>query len=416
MSNLSLILSIVLYRLVLDVNYAKIIYPYYAYSGFDNNISFFSYMMSWIIMILFIPYMFKFCYSNHFFFSNTIVLFYLVSFIPGLSLLAFMPMKIDFLILYVIYWFLFLYISKVSLRYNIKCPYLCLSKSKYVLILLTLMLVMAILYVSFKYTGFRLYFNLIDVYGLRSESIAWKMPSIFTYLLTSAGNVLPVLLMYCLMKKQYTISLFVIFIIFMNFSIGGHKSVIFKCFVCIIGYAFYNRKIILCYSWALFFLSFIALLEYYLFDTFTLNGMIIRRMLYIPSYINYQYYDFFSTHEFDYFRQSFLRHLGFVSPYDISIPYIIGDRYWGSEDTGANNGLFSDAFMNLGYIGIFLFPLFLVVVLRIMDFCSAKVSNKLLFMPVIVTVITFLSSSMTVGLLTGGLLLLSLVFLMISQN
>lgn len=83
----------------------------------------------------------------------------------------------------------------------------------------------------------RLNFSLLNVYELRDEE-SEEFTGIFKYLLPIADTILPVLLMYFWNKKNYIIVLAIVLGILLNFSLGGHKSIIFKLF--------------LCYSWILF--------------------------------------------------------------------------------------------------------------------------------------------------------------------
>ena len=182
------------------------------------------------------------------------------------------------------------------------------------------------------------------------------------------------------------------------------------------GYWFYSREKVSLYAWFLAFLSFISFLEWKICQSFTICTLLIRRALFLPAYLNYHYYDYFSTHEQDVFRQSFLRHLGIQSPYDIPIPRLIGEVYYNSSDTNANNGLFSDAYLNMGTVGVLLFPFLLIMVINIIDSVAKGIDDKLLILPIVVIVVVFSAGTLMSGLLTGGVGVLTLILFLFPKN
>ena len=147
-----------------------------------------------------------------------------------------------------------------------------------------------------------------------------------------------------------------------------------------------------------------------MFSSFWGATLIVRRVLYVPAFLNYQYYDFFSVREKDMWRTGILGKLGFESPYGgTKISHLIG-KQMGYPEMGANNGLFSDAYANFGIWGILFFPFLLVMFVKIMDSFTRGIDVKLLILPIIATVLGFMSSFFTTLLLTHGLLLLLLLF------
>ena len=70
----------------------------------------------------------------------------------------------------------------------------------------------------------------------------------------------------------------------------------------------------------------------------------------------------------------------------------------------ANGGLLSDALMNLGYIGAFIFPILLIMVLKLLDGASKGLAPSVLFMTTICLTFLFLNLNLTIALLTGGVI------------
>ena len=287
---------------------------------------------------------------------------------------------------------------------------------KYLIYVILATLILTVIYISWKYTGFRLHRSLQDVYGIRLEAREWNVPTILAYLLSAAGNILPLFFVYFLFQKKKILTIFTGIIIILNFSIEGHKVIIFNLFICLLGYWLYNEKRISLFSWGFSLLSFTSLLQYIISGKNIIFDVLVRRVLYIPALANYYYYDFFSTNDFDYFRQSFLRHFGFVSPHETVIQRLIGEKYYNDPTMNANNGLFSDAYFNLGIVGMVVFPFMLVLLLKIMDSASRGINAKLLILPIVTTTIALVGGTLMSGLLTGGILMLTVCLLALPKN
>ena len=72
-------LGIISYRLFLDLNYKNIISPLFEYDGYINVSTPSSYFYSWVILLVFIPFIIRLYQSQNVFFSNVIVLLFLMA-------------------------------------------------------------------------------------------------------------------------------------------------------------------------------------------------------------------------------------------------------------------------------------------------------------------------------------------------
>lgn len=133
-----------------------------------------------------------------------------------------------------------------------------------------------------------------------------------------------------------------------NFSINGLKSTLFITIFSVILYAIYNFKLIKNIIPIISLLGIVGIIETLISKSHIIIDYLIRRVMFIPNLLNYYYWDYFSVHRPDFFQQGFLRYLGFNSSYT-SIPKFIGYIYFGNPNNSANNGLFSDAMVNLGF-------------------------------------------------------------------
>ena len=228
-----LLVGLVIYKILLDVVYNYVISINYEYLGYINYATRSSYIVSWLVFLFFLPLIVSFYNrkDNQGLFTNIIILLFIVRFIPTTSLMAFMPMPFKMFILYILYWLL-IYVASciirpIHVRINTS---LCFPK---VLYLLMGVLIVTVLYVSGRYTGFRFTLDLNTIYDLRMEARTWNIPLIISYLLPASITVLPVLLMYFWYKKDRIIVAILMFVILFNFSINGMKSILFYLNFCI---------------------------------------------------------------------------------------------------------------------------------------------------------------------------------------
>ena len=151
--------------------------------------------------------------------------------------------------------------------------------------------------------------------------------------------------------------------------------------------------------------------QYYIF-----YSVFINRVLFIPTQLHIAFYDFFQENELLYFRQGILRWFGFDSPYSIPIEFLIGGQSSGNYEIRANNGLFTDAYMNMGDMGALVFPFILVFIIKLLDAAAKGLDARLMFLPVYVTVSALLSTTFSTALLNNGLVLLMFFLLSLPKK
>lgn len=83
---------------------------------------------------------------------------------------------------------------------------------------------------------------------LRADSMNWDLPGIMNYLIPAAGTILPMYLVYFFQMRNKFMVLVLSVIILLNFSLGGHKTVLFLLLLCFWGYFFFTSKSIYKYS------------------------------------------------------------------------------------------------------------------------------------------------------------------------
>ncbi|MCL2637205.1 MAG: oligosaccharide repeat unit polymerase [Oscillospiraceae bacterium] len=367
-------------------------------------------MLSLVILIFFSICFLKTVRFTKYYLSDTIILLlFLVSFIPGTSLFAFINFPVKMIVLWVLYFLMLFMYNHITPHFTFNFPQALLKRTLTYLIIVYFSLV--IIYIWTRFANFRIIYNILEVYDFRAETAEYDLPSILLYSFSISRVVLPSIMIYLLYFKKRFLAIWVIILMFMLFWIDGSKSVFFTIFISIAGYFFYSNKLNKLFAWALGLAAFIATIEFYLLNTFRISGIFIRRVLYLPNLLHFYYYDFFSENEFDYFRAGVLRRIGFNSPYsELGVPHTIGLEYFNNPATGANNGLFSDAYFNLGWLGMIIMPLMIVIAFRILESACRNINPKLLAAVIVTTVITFISTSFFTIMLSHGFIAICIIF------
>ncbi len=336
-------LLFIVYKIILELIYVKIILPIFYYSGFTFSFNIYKYLLFWAIILLFYPAI-KYNFNKKQPSNAILTILYFASMVPGIVLFSFMNVDYFMIIMYLCYWI------SITLI-NIFIPYIKIKKPSYRICkfftyLIVSYFILIILFISLKYTGFRLNFNLFNVYELRTEALNFQLPSILSYSFASAKVFLPIAFIYFLSDRKKMIAFMIFFIQFLAFSIDGSKSTIFSIILIYLCYKFYHGIPNKIFYLAIVMFTFLGWMEYLIVKSYYLVNFLIRRLMFLPNLLNIYYFDFFSRNEVDYFRQGILGRIGLKSPYGIGIPNIIGREYFGSESMIANNGLFSDAYYN----------------------------------------------------------------------
>lgn len=413
--------GIALYRFFLDTAYFNILVPIFSYSGYGDYSSNDSLLLSWLLLFSF------YLIGWRIFFSKSENASCMILYI--LSLMAFVPfttcvyagiLTTDLIIFFCLYWLVLLFSQSLLLKLPItrfsrlKMGYFTINDRVVKLIgILSLVLVFLI---SFVYTGLRLNFDLSDVYVLRLEARLFQMPLILTYLFSCTKAINPALMAYSLIKKRYFVAFLFFFTQMLSFGIDGMKATFFMPFVVLaivflLKEKYSTIKIMNLLLWGFTLVIVVSLAEFYLFNTYSLPSLFVRRFLFVPRHLDYCYFDFFQQNEPDFFRSSFLRHFGFVSPYAYQgITFIIGALYFNQPYMNCNNGFFSDAITNLGLYGIVVMPLILVIILRIFDKSVLHLDRRMTLAPIILAALGINSTFIFTELLTHGLFFLMLLF------
>ena len=245
-----------------------------------------------------------------------------------------------------------------------------------------------VLYIIHKldYNGldFSLSFANDDVYSSRSDYQEYLLSiggTLFGYILVLvrqlAGAVVPFYLVSALVRRKPVAIVLVVLTLLSQFSVASQKSALLTPILMIVVYLCYRFKLLehidrlFIYGMALLLLA--CLLENFIFGGKQFYMLIIRRQMYVPTWLNTLYYDFFSQNskvlwtDETLLLQNILPHVYDVSPLDL-----INNAYFKGKVPSPNTGLFAEAYMHFGFFGVILYPGLLGTMLVLFDRALCK--------------------------------------------
>lgn len=223
--------------------------------------------------------------------------------------------------------------------------------------------------------GFNLIPTAVDLYAnraLRSSLVASMDGSLLGYLNTIISNfavlLIPIYLLNGLKNKRRLEAILAVFTIICEFDISQQKGTILIVPVVLAVYwcSSHNRM----NSIIKMFLAgeFFGLLYSYIYKQLTGSISIIfmvlfRRIMYLPVWLNTLYYKFFCVNpKVMWSQNTFLLQKIIPDVYDKSPIAEISQHYFNGAIPTPNTGLFADAYMNLGWAGVFVYPIIYVVI------------------------------------------------------
>ena len=399
-------LAVIGYRILVDVGYSRLVATFFGYQGFVGAPTLETMLVSWVFLLALLPLLVRVLRSETLS-ARATALLGLMSLVPTTTLIAYDPRYPGpYLLLIFVYWFLLLlasvFLPSIQLfRRPLR------SEVPHLVVLTTLSA--TVLFISWRYTGFRLHFGLLDIYELRAEARGFQVAAIVGYFATFADNVLPILVAYYLRRRWYLVAALICVVILFNYGISAGKQQLFLLAFALASVAIketarLNKK----------FLAFLgvvivaALIEHRVFGTVFLGGFSLYRVFAIPSHLHWIHYDFFQTRELLYLTQSALKFF-FESPYVDNVQFLVAEYVSGEFGGRANNGLFSDGYMNFGAVSVLFYPVILVVVLKLVEGAARGLSSSVQFILAVTLAFVLLGLPLPTAILTAGIALLVLL-------
>ncbi|GHN00241.1 hypothetical protein WSM22_17300 [Cytophagales bacterium WSM2-2] len=408
-SVLSISVAMILYYVIMELYYyyfVGISYERFQMRLEVNTNKYFETKILFALMMIFSLYVSK---KSEFIYA--VLIFFIVSFfIPALVNYSFQnqipwPLYSTFALL--------LSIGTIS-SYKIKTITLSnLYFSKSAILFLTTLILVPIFYT------FGVYFNLgnfllDDVYDTRAY-FDMNSSVIINYLYNwLVRAILPVLLVFFLIKKQYSFAIFILAILVYLYAISGNKTVYITSFIVLFFFSFGKGWLekIKFFLYALILVLILFPLVDSLIDSHKLKGTFVMRLLFLPSHLDYFYFDLFKNNPLYFAESNFFK--WFVHyPFDRPVGFIIAETYFSAPEMNANNGIISDGYMNLGYWGVGLN--ILLVSLIFMFFNSLPVDSR--YLGIFFLLVFLLAGSPMLSMfITSGLWILILLGLTLKKT
>lgn len=397
------VLFTLFYRLMLDVLYITMISPLYVGAGFALAIYPLAYISSWLALLVAVPFVVEILNRGH---SASSIL------VSGLNYIFFIPMTAycgckgadtGFFICALLYWGILLFLQmKIPAMQLRRLPA---KRVHQFLRLLTVFSILFVLYVSGKYTGFRLTLDFINVYDVRLEARTYSMPAIISYILSSMTVILTVLLLYWMSVKKYLIVAALCLVYLFYFSISAQKTVFFLLLIAVACVFLYREWMVRWLPGLLSLAAGAAMLETRITGTIYLLTLLFRRVMMLPVLIAEQRWYFFRENPLGLFQDGIMGKLSYDNIYSSKLALVIGE-YRGKMGESANNGLIGDMVSNLPVpLGLLIMPMILIICFRMLDMTTGNLNRKIFVPFCIFFAFMFLNGTWSTVLLSHGFLL-----------
>ncbi|RKF12419.1 hypothetical protein D6850_18290 [Roseovarius spongiae] len=249
---------------------------------------------------------------------------------------------------------------------------------------------------------------LFDLYSVRADVTENMSSSLLIYMQSWTHSVImPFLIIYFFAQRRWFMVLALAGLTLLFFLVLTGKGILFDPLITLLVFLTLRRRT----EFSGLFLAIsavivLAWLEIVLFDSFSLSSLLVRRTLFVPVMLNYNYYEIFSELGHVYYSHSVF---SFLSDYPFQIPYqtIVGVSLFGTEAAHANTGIFGTGFMHFGYVGIPAFCAVMGLAAAYVDNCRISRTDPA-FAAAIVAVPSytiFTSADLFSGMLTNGYLI-----------
>ena len=401
-----------IYKSILDWIYSSYISVLFNYMGFINRFTFTSFSLSYIYLLFTFPFFYSVIMNIKKVSEVALSVLYFISFIPLLTMYAYNSIDISFFYLFFIFWIVLLFCFQIISL--IETSYIKLDISnKRTIGYLCIIFSIIIIFIFGYYRNFSFYLGLKEVYSLRLDARKFNIPTILAYLLGFSRATIPLFYLYYIINKKRKVVLILTIIQIANFSIDGMKTVIFiTILTLLLGLLLKNLLIKNISKYAVIFIFFAKILE--LFNIDIILNLIIRRILFIPNLLSYFYYDY-SQNKKPYLYRNILKFLG-LNIEEINIPRIIGNNYFNAPEMNANTGLFGDAYINFGILGVIIIPIIISIIFYILNCLTKNLDRKINIITGLQIAFVLTSTSIPTMFLTHGYFMTFIVLWLLPRS
>lgn len=410
------IFFLMLYKITLDLSYYFVIPNAGYYAVFVLNFNPLKLVESYFLLLFTVILLPKFSLKL----SDLLIwLLVLLSYVPMLTIFAFQDQSRVFMYATTAFWLGISIINAFSPE--IYLPPIKKSQAKAICLSLYALLGIISLFVIYEYMGFFVNMDISKIYDVRSEFVEAELPlkGYYFHWLATAFN--PIFFAVYVVRKRWIFVLAIVCLQILIVSVVGLRSYLFILpFVLGLMLMVKQKSPLNVIVSGLTAMIFLGLLFYCLAGNVHPFLFLTARWLFVPAEITFYYYDFFSTHElipFAYIFKYFLKIPYFFDyPYDVEPAYLIGSEYFGQPELGAVGGILADAYMNLGLLGLVVWGMGLVMILKLLDCCSRGVDKRIAVAALAMASLSLPGTYLVRTLITGGLLLSILVLYLLREQ
>jgi len=393
-------LSVFLFKIILDLSYYFVISPIWSYAKFDLHFNSLKLVESYFLLFAIFVLMPK---SSKRLSNIVIWLLIILSYVPMLTLFAFMDQSRVYMYAVTGFWILVFLLLKIP---SISISFLKKSQAKFTRGVIFVSLVAIVFFLINRYLGISFNFDLTKVYDIRSQYVETGIPLagyLFTWL---AYIVNPIFFALFTTRKKWIYAGLIIVLQLLVFSSTGNKTFLFALpFVLVLMWIVTRKNPLAWMAIGLVGIILLGMLSCYLIDDLLISSLFTRRTLLVPSQLSFLYYDFFSNNGYTFLSSHRIFRLFLDYPYHLKAPHLIGEVYFNKPQMNANTGIVGDAYMNFGFIGLVLWSILLVTILKLVDSCSKGIDFRIGVAAIAMQAIALTNSALLTNLLTHGLLL-----------
>lgn len=396
------VLSIIVFKVILELGYNLFVHRLYNYAGFTLEISLIKMVESYLIVIFLSYLLAKLDDYNK---PSKVVFFiiYINLYIPISSLYWLQDnSRVYYLVISLSLFILYIILTNVK---NVKVSTL---KEGSHIVIFVLLGITIFVYGYLILTGGleRFNLNLLTIYQTRETYSESTIP-LMGYLLSWQANIINLFfLIYSLIKKNKILISVVLFSQILLFAMTNFRSFLLAPLVVLALYFImkkgFKNILLLLISSSISLVLIILLSLYLMFGNVTLLSIFLRRLFFVPANLHYLYYEFFEGIDKYRLSHSILSFV-FENPYHITPIEKIASEVLKS-DTAANVGIFGDAYLNFGLIGILIFIIIFGSILVLFDSVAIKSPLILSMAIIIIPSMSLVNSALFTSLATHGIL------------
>lgn len=160
------------------------------------------------------------------------------------------------------------------------------------------------------------------------------------------------------------------------FAVSSEKGKLFSAMIAVGVYFLYrlklHTKIKRIFTVGVLFALVFCVLSHFILKNDQVFTLLVRREMYLPGWLNTLYYDFFSHNEKIKWSQSvFLLQKVLPSAYSSTPIELISQAYFNGQVPSPNTGMFAEAYMHFGALGIAVYPVLICALLYFSQLVTA---------------------------------------------